>query len=182
MSAIPEAEPSLVISDTNVGLGGSLEGAVFEVVNTWLEAVFAPIQAALGAADDHSQVTVCELAVANRERVLEPWVAYSGGFQIRGTNERAEQLGQCLKAAPPLMTLLLEPLTSLLNGRREAVSWIKLFLQLQPGGKVVAECKANNQDWLEGQRALANFSWPAGSEGLLFKQFIVMTRGESISH
>jgi hypothetical protein len=165
-----------VISDTNVGIGNSLEAAIHESVTSWIDGVFAPIQSALDIRSNISEVDVYDLIISDGDGQQEPWVAFAGPFQLRGVVERRDELGQCLIDSPPLMTVMLDDLTDLLGRQSAMLLWIKLFLQRQQGGQLVAECKANNCDWLEGSQALAEYSWPSASDGLLFKQFVILKR------
>lgn len=175
-----DAGAGAVISDTCVGVGHSLEAAIRESISSWLDGVLSAVQQAFGATDTSPDVNVYDLTMVNRERAEETsWVAYAGPFQFRGGRDRQQVVATYLAEQPPLVTLLLDQLTDVLVETSEPLVWIKLLSQKPLNGQLVVECKANNLDWREGQVALARFAWPAGSDGILIKQFAVLKRGES---
>jgi hypothetical protein len=170
----------VVLSDTNVGVGASLEAAIAESAEAWVDGVLAPVRQAFGEAEDDTGINIYDLVTVDIERAEETsWEAFAGPFQLRGARDRQEAVAAYLADEPPLVTLLINDLTALLTEKPAPLIWIKLLLQKPPAGPMVVECKANGEQWHEGERALAKFDWPAGSEGMLIKQFAVLKRGTS---
>jgi hypothetical protein len=169
-----------VISDTLVGAGESEQAAFLEAVTSWLDGVFPPIQAAVGESEASPDLNIFDISTIDIEKKVQTaWEAFTGSCQIRGSANHREILQAQLAEQPPLVTVLLNPLTDLLSEQGSRICWVKIFLNRRADGGVIAECKANGLDWPEGREALAEFVWPAGTEGMLFKQFAVLRRGDS---
>jgi hypothetical protein len=176
----PESGADKLISDTNVGIGTTLNDAVVEALTTWMNGVLSPALAVLGMTGVGSDVALYDFRVANVRRDEETcWTLYAGPFQIRGQANDPEALARYLTASPPLKTVLLKPLSDLLSDEQSTLWWIKILLQRLTGNPAIVECKANNKDWPEAMAAMVAFDWPPESEGMLFKQFALIQRGDT---